>query len=367
MKIGKYIFELLHQHDCVIVPQFGGFVARYKNATIHPVQHLFSPPSKIVAFNSELTTNDGLLANYISQKLLLSYTDSCKLINDFVTLCKAQLETNQRLQIEKIGVLFFDPEKNLQFIPADDENFLTDSFGLSTVQSPAIQRDRPFEIFNNKDAAVQPAPKRTNHSKLILKIAAYTGVAALIAFAYFNPAINSKITKGLATIFPVTAETDTHLNHGLNNSKQEQKSKEDLILSETPVREKNIYETEKPTADTSASQINDSKPEKENTSVEEEPLPQPVIESKKLPEPEPTVSNYTRKYYVVGGCFSVYDNALNLNAELKSKGFSSALIGKNKNGLEIVAIASVATKTEAEEALHQAQDSGYKDAWIMRK
>ncbi|HOM90619.1 MAG TPA: SPOR domain-containing protein, partial [Bacteroidia bacterium] len=108
MKIGNYIFELLHQHDCVIVPQFGGFVARYKNATIHPVQHLFSPPSKIVAFNSDLTTNDGLLANYISQKLLLSYSDSCKLINDFVTLCKAQLEANQRIQIEKIGVLFFD-------------------------------------------------------------------------------------------------------------------------------------------------------------------------------------------------------------------------------------------------------------------
>ena len=29
--------------------------------------------------------------------------------------------------------------------------------------------------------------------------------------------------------------------------------------------------------------------------------------------------------------------------------------------------ASVATKSEAEEALQQAQNSGYKDAWIMRK
>ena len=367
MKIGNYIFELLHQHDCVIVPQFGGFVARYKNATIHPVQHLFSPPSKIVAFNSDLTTNDGLLANYISQKLLLSYSDSCKLINDFVTLCKAQLEANQRIQIEKIGVLFFDPEKNLQFIPADDENFLTDSFGLSTVQSPAIQRDRPFEIFSNRDAAVQPAPKRTNHAKLILKIAAYTGVAAFIAFAYFNPAINSKITKGLATIFPVTTEIDSQSNHALNNNKQEQKSKEDLIYSESPVTEKNIYETEKPIADSSASQITGSTPEKEIATVEEEPMPQPVIETKKFPESEPAVSSYTRQYHVVGGCFSVYDNALNLNTELKSKGFSSSLIGKNKNGLEIVAIASVATKSEAEEALLQAQNSGYKDAWIMRK
>ncbi len=96
-------------------------------------------------------------------------------------------------------------------------------------------------------------------------------------------------------------------------------------------------------------------------------MPQPVIETKKFPESEPAVSSYTRQYHVVGGCFSVYDNALNLNTELKSKGFSSSLIGKNKNGLEIVAIASVATKSEAEEALLQAQNSGYKDAWIMRK
>lgn len=192
-------------------------------------------------------------------------------------------------------------------------------------------------------------------------------MAAFIAFAYFNPAINSKITKGLATIFPVTTEIDSQANHALNNNKQEQKSKEDLIYSESPVTEKNIYETEKPIADSSASQITGSTPEKEIATVEEEPMPQPVIETKKLPESEPAVSSYTRQYHVVGGCFSVYDNALNLNTELKSKGFSSSLIGKNKNGLEIVAIASVATKSEAEEALLQAQNSGYKDAWIMRK
>ncbi|MEC7128457.1 MAG: SPOR domain-containing protein, partial [Bacteroidota bacterium] len=34
VQLTKYIVQLLHQHDCVIIPDFGGFVAQYKPATL---------------------------------------------------------------------------------------------------------------------------------------------------------------------------------------------------------------------------------------------------------------------------------------------------------------------------------------------
>ena len=57
-KIDKHINELLYNHDCVIVPEFGGFVTNYASAKIHPVQHTFTPPSKNIVFNKNLKNND---------------------------------------------------------------------------------------------------------------------------------------------------------------------------------------------------------------------------------------------------------------------------------------------------------------------
>ena len=51
VQLTKYIVQLLHQHDCVIIPDFGGFVAQYKPATLDSVTGFYSPPSKQILFN----------------------------------------------------------------------------------------------------------------------------------------------------------------------------------------------------------------------------------------------------------------------------------------------------------------------------
>jgi hypothetical protein len=366
MKIGNYIFELLHHHDCVIVPDLGGFVTRYQHAAIHPVQHEFTPPSKSVAFNGELIKNDGLLANYISQRLLLSYVDSCRLIQDFVSLCKNQLENNQRIVIEGIGELFYDPEKNIQFRPSGNENYLLDSFGLGTVQSPAIQRDRPFEIFNNKDASVLPAPQQKFTSKFLIKTILGISAAAMVAFAYFNPFLSSKISKGLALIIPVNDQqhvvTSTPADVEAESKIQYENS---LTASETNAQnvETNIYEH----SDNDPAIKSES--EKPVTTVESS---EPVSVSQPKEEvitPKATIVQPGKSgpYFIIGGCFSIYDNALKLQAELIQKGFSSQLVGKNKNGLEMVAIASASNIAETETLLSEARSAGYADAWVFKK
>ncbi|HNR49341.1 MAG TPA: SPOR domain-containing protein [Bacteroidia bacterium] len=390
MKIGNYINDLLHYHDCVIVPDFGGFVTRYQSAAIHPVQHLFTPPSKSVAFNSELTTNDGLLANYICSRLLLTYPDACKIINDFVMTCKTQLDNNQRLVIDNVGELFYDVEKNLQFTPKGQQNFLLDSFGLAPVQSPAIQREKSFDIFDNQDASVVPAEKHKNYLKPLLRITAVTGIAALVAFAYFNPFISSKISKGIASIIPVVSRTSD--NTPTNETKKVNLPvKEELRQSELNP-DKNIYEEgaetsakipeNSPSAETvvsttqlpaqsvasensSTPTITENKPE--NTLSVQEPLSSPAVAvTSPAPVENASVSNSDKVYFIIGGCFSVYENAQKLNSELQSKGYTSSLIGKNKNGLEMVAVTYFATLSEAEAGIQKIKNEGYADVWIYK-
>ncbi len=64
--IEKYIKYLLFEHDCVVIPDFGGFIANYVSADIHPIRHTFVPPSKNIAFNEMLKLNDGLLVAHIA-------------------------------------------------------------------------------------------------------------------------------------------------------------------------------------------------------------------------------------------------------------------------------------------------------------
>ena len=85
-KVDKHISELLYQHDCVIVPEFGGFVANYCSAKIHPTQHTFTPPSKSIVFNSNLKNNDGLLANHIALAENTNYPEANARLHSAITM-----------------------------------------------------------------------------------------------------------------------------------------------------------------------------------------------------------------------------------------------------------------------------------------
>ena len=63
MKISYHIFNLLQEHDCVIVPNFGAFVARNISAKISSDGSRIYPPNKEITFNKSLIKSDGLLIN----------------------------------------------------------------------------------------------------------------------------------------------------------------------------------------------------------------------------------------------------------------------------------------------------------------
>ena len=126
----NYIKELLFQHDCVIIPDFGGFVANIQSSKINKTQNSFSPPYKEISFNRDLKHNDGLLIGYVSRAKNIGFVDAKRLVDSFVKDLNIKLNKGKKVVIEDVGVLQMDKEKNIQFEPLNTINFLLDSYGL---------------------------------------------------------------------------------------------------------------------------------------------------------------------------------------------------------------------------------------------
>ncbi|MBY0486228.1 MAG: hypothetical protein K2P85_03410 [Flavobacteriaceae bacterium] len=141
MKIDQYISQLLYRYQCVTVPGFGAFLTEIQSAQLHEGSHSFYPPKKMVSFNAYLKNNDGLLANHIAQAEKMSYEVAVSAIENQVLIWKSKLHDFGAITIKNIGEVSLNQEKNLVFVPFDQLNYLTSSFGLTTYVSPAVKRE----------------------------------------------------------------------------------------------------------------------------------------------------------------------------------------------------------------------------------
>lgn len=133
MSIAPHIAELLHHHNCVIVPNFGGFIANYTSATIHPIDRRIWPPSKHVLFNPKLVNNDGLLGQTIAETNQISYPLAIDFINDSVKKWQVDLAKGKRVEIGEIGFLVQENGQIL-FEQNREINLLLQAYGLSSIQ-----------------------------------------------------------------------------------------------------------------------------------------------------------------------------------------------------------------------------------------
>ena len=137
MTIAKYINDLLYRYDCVIVPNFGGFITNRIGAKVNPFTNNFYPPTKQISFNAHLKQNDGLLLNYIASVENISFEKAIIKINETISSWEEILKHKQ-VVFDNIGNISLNENSQLIFEPKKNHNFLTNSFGLSVVSSPKI-------------------------------------------------------------------------------------------------------------------------------------------------------------------------------------------------------------------------------------
>ena len=100
-KLENHIENLLREHDFVIIPAFGGFVASEESAQMQNGYLL--PPCKTIGFNPELTYNDGLLAQEIAKAEGISLIEANNYVAEKVEKLNSTLKTFKHLSFANIG------------------------------------------------------------------------------------------------------------------------------------------------------------------------------------------------------------------------------------------------------------------------
>jgi hypothetical protein len=329
LKLDLYLNELLFLHDCVIIPDFGGFVANYAPASIHPTQNIFSPPSKKIAFNKKLQNNDGLLANYIAVSEGISYAEALLAIASEVAVFHAILKDGKTILLHPIGSLFLDIEKNLQF-EAGTVNYLRDAFGLVNIQSPAIKRDSVLQKIEREfqDRAPLASPTRVRRFpwKVLIPV---PFIALAIWGSFYTGFIGNDIKSSSLSPF-------TTASPALNNGKMP------AIIA----------------ADSTAPYQTGSL----DTATHYEAATPPVSTVVEENKPADRIGQF--EYFIVAGCFKEQSNADNMLATLQSKGFAAFIKGKNASGLTVVCYQGFENRTEATMTLSKIRTEIDQNAWI---
>lgn len=353
MKVDKHISELLYEHNCVIVPNFGGFVANYTPAKIHPTQHTFTPPSKNIVFNKNLIINDGLLANHIANTTKKSYPEAIHSIGHFVSSANSQLKNGEKVTIEAVGTLHLDVERNIQFTPSAT-NYLLDAFGLTQFQSPAIKRDtigkRIEKEFKDRDA-IPSEKKKTNIKRIVaaailipfifgmIWIPLQTNLLKNVNYSNLNPFASKETTKVVVVKRPVAHKLKVKTNPNVSLPTSIDRVRGPIYVATSAVQPVTPTLAESKTAvDVKA----DNTKVAVNNSLETGDL----------------------KFHLITGCFQIEENAINFVASLNKQNIPASIIGK-RNGLFVVSCGDYSTRKDALQNLDQLKIS-QPNAWLLK-
>ncbi len=308
MTLATYISDLLYRYECVIVPNFGGFVSNEISAKVNHFTHTFYAPSKQLTFNVNLQNNDGLLANYIALSQNVSFSKATEFINKEVEAWKKVLK-NETLAVENIGTFTLNTNGNYIFEPVNTVNYLTTSFGLNSLDSPAIKRLEYKQKVKQLEtiAPVLPTKESTRKTPVFIKYAA----SAAILFA-------------LGTL-------------GWN---EYQKTEYNNLVVEAEKQQQQV-----------------DKSIQEATFVISNPLPAITL----------NVAKQTYNYHIIAGAFREPANAEKKLTELIEKGYNAKILGVNKWNLTQVSYMSSNSKNEAINTLNKIKRSISKDAWLLVK
>ncbi|WP_400190929.1 SPOR domain-containing protein [Hymenobacter sp. B81] len=139
MQLSDHLQRLLRDHDCVIIPDFGGLIADYEPARLHPVRHTLAPPAKRVAFNQSLTRNDGLLVDALSRSQGLTAGQARQQVRDAVAHLQQELDSQQRTELPGIGIFRRVAGRGLDFEFTGAANLLPASYGLPELTSRPVR------------------------------------------------------------------------------------------------------------------------------------------------------------------------------------------------------------------------------------
>lgn len=375
------IGDLLLRHNCVIIPSFGGFVAKPVSAHIDYNKGTMTPPSKSILFNKQLINNDGLLINELAQRESVSYDEAEQTLSLIVNEWNSRLRSGSRIEIERVGFLYIDEENKICFEQDRFSNLLLESFGLGTVNfvtekevltelpevekkvvpveetkivalnpEPVLDRGEVIEINEKEDVVEHPAIEQVRKKSNVWKYVAAACMLPVLFYSIWIPVRTDVLESGVISINDFNPFYHTSSGSYSNKSlkvKPEEKEEMPALQEEVENLEGDFYTYRIDGSNFISVKLKEETVEDNATGVE-----------------GPVQSFNPEAMNFIVGCFSNQENATNLVVKLKSEGFNARIVDVH-NGLHRVSAGEGLSVESINGVKNTAQSAGYK-GWILK-
>ena len=163
-RLFTHIERLLLTNDCVIIPEFGGFVVHPRPAVYKSKEHGFYPPGKGIVFNPQLKHYDRLLPESYIQMYGISFEDAHISLRKDIEELSRTLAVDGSIYFDKIGFLrkdntgqlFFEVERNTSFVGLKP-------FGIFPFHLPPVVHDEQ----KAKTEHMLPIKRETKNERVV--------------------------------------------------------------------------------------------------------------------------------------------------------------------------------------------------------
>lgn len=357
IELERHIEILLLSNDCVIVPDFGGFMAHHVDARYDDRDNMFLPPLRTIGFNQQLKMNDSLLALSYVEAYDISYPEALNRIADEVNELRQSLENNGKYELNDLGTLSLNEDGNISFEPCEAGILTPEFYGLSGFDMPTLAQvsaanhlslEKQDSLIAEKEEKTQLAVGSTGSNRVFVdeddeesKGAEFVSIkkswlrnvaAACIAIIAFFA-----LSTPLGTPTVQKSQIDTGmLNRIMPKEMTTHQPTHELVLSNNTKAEEAVEGTTDKKSDTG------------------------IAEDKEIEGP---TSSY---YSIVLASRITKHNAANYAETLQSKGFKDARVLITNNNVKVI-YGNYETESEAYAALNRLHNNeAFNDGWITK-
>ena len=344
----RHLESLLLNHDCVAVPQIGGFVTSNQPARYVEEESLYLPPFRTVGFNDRLKTDDRLLVQSYVEVYKCTEAEAKKMIGEEIRNLQKELWDTGSYDLGSIGVLSLDDTGNIQFSPCLAGTVCPMFYGLDALWMQSLKNETESDFGTNTPAVpAAKSVKTTNNNQDKDEI-----VIRLKKSWLYNAAAVAAIILIFFFVSPETKNAESNNNAHTQFSQlfrlpesQQTTTEQKQLAEQQPVK------TEKK-----------EQPKSEPTKEEKEPE---KIDEKKESAKAQSYGEVKKGYCVVVASALSEKNAQKYVERLHKEGFEDAQIYKKGDMIRVV-FAGYRTEDEARAKKRELnkKSNEFSSAWI---
>lgn len=346
IELQRHIEILLLTNECVIVPDFGGFMTHYIPARYDAADRSFLPPLRTLGFNPQLSMNDSVLVQSYVEAYDLSYPEALRRVSAEVNELKEILSEEGSYTLTDLGTLTVNADGNYEFAPCEAGLLTPELYGLGAYTFKQLKDEKMVET------SLQAIP------------------AAAAETPLFQP--EESAAPQQPTLLEFTDDDDDHETtihirlSWIRNAVAIAAAIAAFFLMSTPVVNSDL-------GSNAMSQLQNNilyklMPKDTNT-IPAEPVVEPVAQKVQAPKDTvetvvPASSGYT--YYIIVASQVRLHNAENYVEKLHQQGYEDAKVFVHKNVVR-VACGEYESESEAYRHLRKLNNKDqFADAWIYK-